>query len=141
MPASRPARSPHGARILLACAALISAPSDWAADTWQRGNISEVTTTARGLMIRLVSGLPTTCTGTGLGWMLIPEANKTMLSTALLLWITGRRTIDVYTAAPAAVERHVAAERSTARRMPSFYADQEKRTRLSEWDRAPVCDA
>ena len=102
MPASHQTRLPHWARIILARSALFTAPAGWAAENWLRGNISEVTTTARGLMIRLDSGLPTNCTGTSMGWMLIPEANKTMVSTTLLLWITGRRVIDVYTSAPSA---------------------------------------
>lgn len=102
MPTPRLIRPPTWARAVLACGALLAAPAGWAAENWQRGNISEVTTTARGLMIRLDSGLPTNCTGTSLGWMLIPEANKTMVSTTLLLWIMGRRTIDVYTSAASA---------------------------------------
>ena len=48
-------------------------------------------------MIMLNTGMPTNCTGSPYGWMLIPEANKTMVATTLALWLSGQRTVTVYT--------------------------------------------
>lgn len=67
-----------------------------AADTYQTGSIVNVTTTKEGLMVMLDSGLPTNCAATSFGWMLIPEANKTMVAATLALWLTGRTLVTVY---------------------------------------------
>ena len=48
-------------------------------------------------MIRLDAGVPTNCTGTPYGWMLIREGNKTMVAAALMAWHTGNRGVTVYT--------------------------------------------
>jgi len=71
--------------------------SAYAADSYLGGTMTNITSTPAGLMIMLDSGVPTNCTGTGYGWMLIPEANKTMIATALTMWVTGQRGVVVYT--------------------------------------------
>jgi hypothetical protein len=45
----------------------------------------------------LDTGPPNNCTGTPLGWLLILEANKTMIATALTMWVTGNRRATLYT--------------------------------------------
>ena len=83
-------------RLALVIAALLPAICP-AADTWQRGTINNITSTQQGLLIRLDTGLPDNCAGTPYGWMLIPEANKTLIATTLMLWAMGTRSVDIYT--------------------------------------------
>ena len=78
------------------CANLWAPNTALAAENWITGTIIDVTTTTEGLMIRLDNGIPTDCTGTPLGWMLIREANKTMVATTLMLWQSGNRQVTVY---------------------------------------------
>ena len=84
----------------LAAAAIVSGtvllPAH-AADSYLNGNISNITSTTSGLLIMLDSGVPTNCTGTPYGWMIIPEANKTMVAVTLLAWHTNNRAVTVYT--------------------------------------------
>lgn len=88
-------------RAILAAAsfAMLASPPARAAETWLEGNLSEVTTVGEGLLIRMDNGLPTQCTGTPFGWMLIPEANKTMLAMTMMLWMSGKRSMVIYTRA------------------------------------------
>lgn len=84
---------------LIAAAALIAvgfAHEALAADSYLGGNISNITSHAGGLMVMLDTGVPTNCAGVGYDWMTIPEANKTMIATALLAWQLGRG-VTVYT--------------------------------------------
>jgi hypothetical protein len=67
-----------------------------AAAEYQSGRINNITTIAEGLMLTLDSGLPTNCTGTPYGWMLIPQANRVMVATVLALWLSGARDVTVY---------------------------------------------
>lgn len=46
-----------------------------AADHYLSGTVTNITSVPNGLMIMLDTGVPTNCTGTPYGWMLIPEAN------------------------------------------------------------------
>lgn len=80
----------------VAAVLVMSAPS-YAADHYLSGNIINITTTASGLMIMLDSGILTNCQGTPSNWMLIKEENKTMVSMALAMWGTGKKSIVVYT--------------------------------------------
>lgn len=76
---------------------VLSAPNAHAGADWLRGNISDMTTTAAGLFIKLDTGMPTNCIGVSTyGWMLIPEANRTMGSFAMGKWFTQQRGVDVY---------------------------------------------
>jgi len=83
-------------RVLMTLCLWLAAGGAMAADTYQGGRIVNITTTTQGLMLMLDSGLPTVCTGTPYGWMLIPEANKTMIAAALALWLSGTRDVTVY---------------------------------------------
>jgi hypothetical protein len=47
-------------------------------------------------MIELDNGLPTLCTGTVGDWMIIPEANKSMIAVALMN-MESQKLIEVYT--------------------------------------------
>jgi hypothetical protein len=72
-----------------------------AADTYLSGTMTNITSGTPGLMLMLDTGVPTNCAGSPYGWMLIPEANKTMIATALMAWHSGNRVVTVYTnAAP-----------------------------------------
>lgn len=81
-----------------AAALVLFSVSSYAADHYLSGNIINVTATASGLMIMLDTGIPTNCQGTPYNWMLIKEENKTMISTALAMWASGKKTATVYTA-------------------------------------------
>lgn len=76
--------------------AMLSAPA--LADVyWLRGTIVDVTATELGLMVRFENNaVPTSCAGVGSGWMLIPEANKTMVAFAMSKWIAQQRSVDIY---------------------------------------------
>jgi hypothetical protein len=50
------------------------------------GRLTNVTSGAAGLLVMLDVGVPTNCTGTPYGWMVIPESNKTMIAVALITW-------------------------------------------------------
>jgi hypothetical protein len=93
------ARPRHTLRALIATAALVATASAGAADTYLTGNLSEVTTVPEGLLIRLDNGLPDHCAGTPYNWMLVSEANKTVLAMTMMLWFTGGRLMTVYTRA------------------------------------------
>lgn len=60
------------------------------------GFISAQTSNAQGLLVQVSGGLPTNCTGTPYGWILIPEANKTMVSLTLTA-IAQNRQVKVFT--------------------------------------------
>lgn len=81
-----------------AIALLLSMASTFAAagTSYQGGNISNTTTVPEGLLIMLDTGPPSNCAGTPYGWMLIPEANKTMVAATLALWLTGKTNVTVY---------------------------------------------
>lgn len=68
-----------------------------AESNYVRGTITSYTTTTDGLMLMTDGGIPTNCTGTPYGWLLIPEANKTMIATALTMLTTGNKTATFYT--------------------------------------------
>jgi uncharacterized membrane protein YphA (DoxX/SURF4 family) len=87
---------PLVARLVLASTLVSSGTQALAADTYQSGRINNITTTTQGLMLMLDTGMPTQCAGSPYGWMLIPEANKTMVATALALWLSGVRDVTVY---------------------------------------------
>lgn len=84
-----------GLVLALACWA-VPGPAP-AAETYHSGALNNITSTASGLMVMLDTGLPDNCAGTPYGWMLIPELNKTMIATALLMWATGSRLVTIYT--------------------------------------------
>jgi hypothetical protein len=84
------------ARYLFAACLLSLVGPSFAADYYQYGRINNITTTTDGLMLTLDSGLPTRCTGTPYGWMLVPQASRTMVATVLALWLSGTREVTVY---------------------------------------------
>lgn len=48
----------------------------------------------------LDAGPPANCTGTTYGWMLLPEANRTMVAAVFLMWMSGQSRVTVYSAGP-----------------------------------------
>lgn len=74
---------------------LFSQPAS-AGENYLNGSIVNLSSAADGLMIMLSNGVPTNCTGVAYNWMLIPEANKTMIAVALLVW-QAQGTAMVYT--------------------------------------------
>jgi hypothetical protein len=79
--------------ILVACAVPVYAES-----TYLSGKITNITSGTSGLMIMLDSGVPDNCQGTPYNWMLIPEANKTMIATILLFYSSDKNKIyTIYT--------------------------------------------
>lgn len=83
-------------RAAIAGAALTAASACWSAENYQPGIINNITTIPEGVLLMLDSGPPTNCAGTAYGWMLVPEANKTMVATVLMMWISGQRKVVVY---------------------------------------------
>lgn len=57
-----------------------------AGDSSVAGRIVDVTSNADGLLVRIDAGVPTNCSGALYNSMLIPEANRTMIATALIAW-------------------------------------------------------
>jgi hypothetical protein len=74
------------ARLTLSLLVSVTAMSVHAEETHLSGRISNVTSASDGLFIMLETGVPTNCTGVGFGWMKIPEANKSMIAVALMVW-------------------------------------------------------
>lgn len=66
------------------------------------GEVYDITSTADGLLVRVkdaqaINIMPTDCTNPNqFGWMLIPEANKAMISVALAMRAQGKREAAVY---------------------------------------------
>ena len=60
-----------------------------AADSYLSGRISNVTFAGDTVLIMLDTGVPTNCTGTSYGWMMIPPAYKSMASFVIGLWMRG----------------------------------------------------
>lgn len=85
------------ASIVLLSALLLLIPPARAADVYLGGAITNITSNASGLLIILDTGLPTNCTGSPYGWMLIRESNKTMIALTLMAWHSGNRNVTVYT--------------------------------------------
>jgi hypothetical protein len=76
---------------------LLTAVTSNAADTYIQGNVTNLTSIPGGLLIMLDSGVPTNCTGTPSGWMLIRAADKTMIAMALTMFAMGKKNAVVYT--------------------------------------------
>ncbi|MFM8899895.1 MAG: hypothetical protein ACKOF9_08100, partial [Burkholderiales bacterium] len=68
-----------------------------AADSSLLGNLIDTTSTPAGLLVRLDAGIPTNCTGTPYGWMLIKAENKTMIAVVLTMFAMGKKGATVYT--------------------------------------------
>jgi len=96
MPASQSIKPRH----LIAALTLAVASPTWAADTYQTGTITNITTIPEGVLVMLDTDPPTNCTGTPYNWMLVPEANKTMVAAVFMMWMSGQRRVTVYSAAP-----------------------------------------
>jgi hypothetical protein len=97
--------NPHCAARRVAClavavlAAVVPGSPAQAAETYLAGTISNITTGPTGMRIMLDTGLPTNCTGTPYGWMLIRQEDKAMVAAALAMWFSGQRNVVVYTSA------------------------------------------
>lgn len=87
---------------LLALALFAHAPPAVAAEAYQTGHISEMSTVNSGVsgtMIQLDSGLPANCTGTPFGWLWVPDGT-TIGAYVLGLWLSGSESsvlVTVYT--------------------------------------------
>ena len=66
------------------------------------GEVYDITSTVSGLLIRVkdtqaTNIVPTDCQNPGpYGWMLIPEASKTMISVAIAMRAQGKRDAAIY---------------------------------------------
>ncbi len=87
-------------RSATALLALTAASSAWSAESYQTGTITNITTLPEGVLLMLDAGPPTNCAGTPYNWMLVPEANKTMVAAVFMMWTSGQRRVTVYTATP-----------------------------------------
>ena len=68
-----------------------------AADSYLGGNVTNMTSYSGGLLIMLDSGVPTNCTGTSYGWMLIRAENKVMIAVVLTMFAMGKKSATIYT--------------------------------------------
>lgn len=87
----------------LACSFVLSISLVQAAPNNISGTISGFTSVSvaagvptPGILVRISGGLPDNCIGTAYGWLLIPEANKAMMATALLAKATNK-SVTVFT--------------------------------------------
>lgn len=85
---------------LIAAFALAASPPTWSAEPYQTGTITNITTLPEGVLLMLDAGPPTNCVGTPYNWMLVPEANKSMVAVVFMMWTSGQRRVTVYSAAP-----------------------------------------
>ncbi len=99
MPSTRSIKPSKG-RCLVAALALTATSSTWSAESYQTGTITNITTLPEGVLLMLDAGPPTNCIGTPYNWMLVPEANKTMVAAVFMMWMSGQRRVTVYTATP-----------------------------------------
>ncbi|MPS62317.1 MULTISPECIES: ABC transporter ATP-binding protein [Acinetobacter] len=62
------------------------------------GTITRITSVTAGLLIKLEPGnLPDVCKNkTAYGWMLIPQARKTIIAVTLSQWYQKKRSVTVY---------------------------------------------
>jgi len=61
------------------------------------GQITDITSTQAGLMIRMDDNrVPTNCGTSSYGWMLVPQANSTMISVFLTYWAAGKKNFTIY---------------------------------------------
>lgn len=74
----------------------LSVSSVFGGDNTLYGRISNITSVPEGMLIKMDTGAPNNCQGTPWGWMLIPEANKTIISVTLLAKAMGKNA-SVYT--------------------------------------------
>jgi hypothetical protein len=93
------------ALLALACTCFLGT-ANAGGNNWQYGTISDHTTTPSGLMLMFADAtVPGNCLSAAQqnnSWMIIPEANKTMIAAMLLAIAMNNRTLTVYTAnAPA----------------------------------------
>ena len=75
-------------------------PLTHAAATYQTGHISNVTFAGDSVWIMLDSGVPSNCSGTPYGWMIIPATYKPMTAFVIGLWMRGDAAsvgVTVYT--------------------------------------------
>ena len=74
---------------------LISSPG-FTAETHLSGEITNITSYAGGLLVRMNgTEKPTACSQSS-AWMLIPEENQTMISVALAMYMSGNKNATVY---------------------------------------------
>jgi hypothetical protein len=61
------------------------------------GTMTNITSVPSGLLIMIDTGVPTDCTNPTIPtWMEIKETNKTMVSVALAMWVSGNKGVVVY---------------------------------------------
>ena len=70
--------------------------SSYAQQLSRGGHIKNVVSKPIGLAFELDNGTPTACSGTIGDWMIIPEANKSMIAVALMNFQSGQ-LIEAYT--------------------------------------------
>lgn len=65
---------------------------------YARGTLTQITSITEGLLIKLEAGnLPDICKNkTAYGWMLIPQARKTIIAVTLSQWYQKKRSVAIY---------------------------------------------
>ena len=84
----------------LLCLALLSGVPAWSADTYLGGRIMNITFVEAEVYIALDTGVPTNCTGTPFGWMVIPASAKAAQAFVIGLRLRGdlsETVVTVYT--------------------------------------------
>lgn len=78
----------------------IAGPAAQASDPqpgYVSGQIKDITSTPQGLLIRTDDDrVPTLCGSGPVGWMLVPQANATMISVFLTYWAAGKKRFTIY---------------------------------------------
>ncbi|MCO9050796.1 ABC transporter ATP-binding protein [Acinetobacter sp. UC24323] len=79
--------------IIFTCIQTANAEQDYVS-----GTLTKITSVTEGLLIKLEPGnLPDVCKNkTAYGWMLIPQARKTIIALTLSQWYQKKRSVTVY---------------------------------------------
>ena len=88
----------YGLGIIAACFLMLN--DAHAADTYQSGHISRVSYSSNVVLIRIDNVLPTNCSGTASGWMMIAAPYTGMIAFVTGLWFSGNAAstqVVVYT--------------------------------------------
>ena len=83
-------------KYLITCLSLLSLNAV-AATSHQAGDISNLTASTDGIMIKINNGLPDNCDGTPYGWMLVKQEHTALTSVVLAAWVSGNKAGTVYT--------------------------------------------
>ncbi len=84
-------------KIIIGIAIVFVAVDCLSGESYQSGNIKNITAVTKGVMIMMDSGVPDNCEGTPHGWLLIKQEHTAITSVVLAAWASGNKKGTVYT--------------------------------------------